>query len=337
MHINNKIKSLYNRIQTEYGIKDIVSIENYKQGFLSDSFIVKSKNNKYFLKNYRQRLQKSLDFTARGTQFFFKNGIPVVLPIKTTNSEYYSKLEETSYALFPFLADINVKSRLNIQDLKTAGKMLGKIHLAGKKCLFSDPGRTTKPMTKNFTVKRIDKVMSVIEKKKSLDKIDRQFLQMIELRKKLIEKYDFNMEKYGLVSDHLIHGDYHRRNISFDNKGNINYVFDLKCLTSSRFYELTRSMRLICFDSPDPFSKENLVKAKYYLSGYNSVYPFTKKELKSGLICHFSEQFHSFWKEEEYYLRNNKTVLELMDGSMKMLEYTSKNLDKVVEKITNLI
>jgi len=337
MHINNENKLLLDFIQKEYSIKDINSIENYKLGFLSDSFIVGSKNDKYFLKKYRSRHKDALDLITKASLYFSKHSIPVIMPIKNSRDEYDFEFQSNKYSLFPFVKDIICKSRLTNHELESAGKMLAKIHLAGKQCSLENSKRTTQSVEKEFTLERINKVVEVLNAKVHKNETDRKFMQMIDLYKMMINKYDFDMEKLGLISDHLTHGDYHLRNISFDESGNVNHIFDLKCLISSRFLELARSISLICFDTTNCFCDNNFEKTKHYLAGYKSVYPLTKKGLRAGLMGYFIKNFHSIWMEEEYYLKNNKTVADLLDRSLYKTKYTSKHFDKIAEKITNLI
>lgn len=268
-------------------------------------------------------------------QFFNKAKIPVIFPIKTRDNNYRFLINSECYVLFPYIKNLRiVQVDLSPKALFSAGEMLAKIHLAGKSDYPVNEDLITKSWSKNKFNSRADYLLSIINKKNRKDKTDKILLEKIKFKVNLVNKNKLDFDDLGLVSDHLIHGDYHLRNFSFDKNNKINYVFDFKSKISPRVLELARSIDLICFDD---YRDKDFKNSGFFLKGYQSIYPLTTNEIKNGLKGNFIKNIHTLWSEEEYYLRNNKSVTKIFISSLTKIKFFSQNSSQIIEKIMETV
>lgn len=326
------MKNLFkNYIQRNYQISEIQSVSDPINGYLSHSYIVKTKRDQYFLKGYCQRVVEKIDFAIQAMQFFSNTKIPVILPIKTRDDNYRFLINGECYILFPYIKNLLVaQENLSPKALFSAGKMLAKIHLAGKSGYPVNKDLITKSWSKDKFNSGADHLLSIINKKPKKGRVDKILIDKIKLKINLVNKNKLGFNDLGLVSDHLIHGDYHNRQFSFDKNDHINYVFDFKSKISPRALELARSTDLICFNN---YRNEDFEKSGIFLKGYQSTYPLTTNEIKNGLQGNFIKNIHTLWSEEEYYLRNNKTVTKIFQKSLEKLKFFSQNSNQIIERI----
>lgn len=326
---------LKNYLKENYQIEGIESISDPINGYLSRSYIVKTKNNQYFLKGYCQRTVKKIDFAIKAMQFFSNAEIPVILPIKTKDNNHGFLINNECYVLFPYIKNLRVvQVNLSPKALSSAGEMLAKIHLAGRSGYPVNKDLITKSWSKDEFNKRANNLLQIIDKKTNKDKTDKISLEKINLEIKLVNKNKLDFNKLGLVSNHLIHGDYHRRQISFDENDNINYVFDFKSKISPRALELARSTDLICFNN---YREESFKNSGMFLKGYQSIYPLTKNEIRNGILGNYIKECHVFWAEEAYYLNNNLMVVKIIKSDFEKLKFLSKNSNQIIERIIKMI
>lgn len=325
---NNQLKNI---ISKNYQLDEIVKIGNFIQGFSNEHTILATKNAKYFLKKHGQKFNERVSYFLEATSFFYKEGIPVIMPIKTKNNKLYFIYHDQYYSLYPYIVNLRTnQNNFSTQALNSSGQMLAKIHLAGKN-YPKGKKKNFRHWNKDEFNKRFTKIMSVFKKKTNQDKFDKLFLEKLSTKYKFVQKNKLFFNDFKLKCDHLTHGDYHQRNIAFDVRKQVKYVFDFKSKLAPRVLELVRSVDLICFKN---YGNIDYRKAKKFLTGYKSVYPIDQEELKQGIIAHHVKNFYQLWSEEEYYLNNNNPVGFLLESSIQRLKYSSQNLSLIIKELT---
>lgn len=324
-------KILKKYLLDNYQLDEVQLISDPIVGYLSRNYVVTTKNKQYFLKGYCQRSLDKIDFATKAMQFFSKSKIPVILPLKTKDGNYRFLINNDCYVLFPFIENLRViQDNLPKKALFSAGEMLAKIHLAGRSGYPVDESLITKSWSKDEFNKRANNLLQIIDKKTNKDQTDKISLEKINLEIKLVNKNKLDFNKLGLISNHLIHGDYHRRQISFDENDNINYVFDFKSKISPRELELARSIDLICFND---YQEESFKNSGIFLKGYQSIYPLTKNEIRNGILGNYIKECYVFWAEEAYYLNNNLMVVKIIKSDLEKLKFFSQNSDQIIDRI----
>lgn len=323
----NKINSIYN-LDGEVKFLSVV-----KKGFLSENYILKNKERKFFLKKYRPFGLDRLKETHRVKKFFNKNGIPVIMPIPSKTGETFFKWANDYFSLFPFVDERQVKvNKINNNELESCAELLAKIHLLSKeKCpkLVNERGLL---WDTKISLEKSKVILDFIKKKKAKAIFDKEIEKYLLYKIKLINKNKINYKDLKLKSDHIIHGDFHEENLFFDKDGNIVGIFDWeKANKYPRVLEIVRAMWFLCFY--DGYSEKRFKRAQIFLRKYNEIYPLNKSELERGLKAWYLNQLHSMWVLDEIYLKNNKRVKVLFKSYVTFLNYQSRNLDKFSEII----
>lgn len=303
----------------KYGL-NLSLVEKVTQGFLSENYILTDGETKYFLKKYRFTDRERIKEMHLAKRYFSDGGIPVIRPIIGKDSQTFFEHEKGFYALFPFVYDRQIAwDELNEKTITSYAKMLARIHLLGSKSTIA-VREVNKPWGSEATLKEIEQILqkiSVMEHKTDFDLLAEKNLL---LKKELIESNQKTYGQFGLLNDHLIHGDYIVPNVFFNEGENVSFVFDWeKTEYSSRFLELFRSLIQCTLFDPD--------RSKWYLDAYLAVYPASKEALENGLDAYCLEQTHSLWIEDEHYLKGNTRADELLDSNSRKISYFASDLE----------
>lgn len=325
----NKINLIYN-LGSEVEFLSIV-----KKGFLSENYILKNKQQKFFLKKYRNFGLTRLKETHKVKKFFSDNEIPVIMPIITKSKKTFFAWNGSYYGLFPFINGRQIDvDKLNKKEMESCAELLAKIHLVSETRCPRVVKERSFGWDKKDSLKRAKYILDLIKNKKLQSVFDKKVSKYLLQKINLIQKNKIKYEDLKLRNDHLIHGDFHEDNIFFDKKGGIMNIFDWdKNNQSPRVLELVRAMWFLCFY--DKYNKSSFQRAQIFLKKYDELYPLDKSELEAGLKAWYLNQLHSMWVVDEIYLKNNKRVEILMNSYINFLNYQSKNLEKFSERVIN--
>lgn len=326
------MNDLLDYMKSVYGIK-LSFCEEITKGTLSNNYIVKDEEKRFFLKKYRYDNAGKIIEIHSSKKYFSEGGIPVIMPIPLLDGMTFFNYEKSFFALFPFVEGIHIEGKdLDDKALISMAKMLGRIHLLGRDSKIKN-SNYLKIEKKEKLYKVIDDILSKIKEINLPSDFDRLALRNIELQRKLLLASTTTIEELHFENDHLIHGDYLDHNIFFNKNEEVQYVFDFeKVGYAPRTIELFRSMfhAIINID----FSESDLRKMKVYLNAYSSIYPIQKDEIRRGLKLCLLKYIHGFWIAKEHYLCNNNRMDKLLPEHHFKIEYLSNNFDKIMDFLT---
>jgi homoserine kinase type II len=330
----NTISEVLEKIRKTYSFADKVEfLENVNSGYLSQNFILKNNDNKFFLKQYRfDNIQKVN--TVHQVKFFFANGnIPIILPIKNDLDEYVFEHKNMIYSLFPYVdGKIIERSKLSAKAFESSGKMLAKIHSLSRNDFPKILQNHTKGWKKKDFLSDTQTLIDKIESIKLKTDFDKLALDTIRYKNTLVSNNYLKYEELDLQNNHIIHGDYHEQNIFYDKNSEVKFIFDIeKTEIAPRVLEIARSMDLMCFSGN--YELKNFKNANIYLTAYNKIYPTNHNELKRGIMAYYLKKAHSLWIEKEHYLKNNSRVDCFLQGELSMLKYYAQNIETFFEKL----
>lgn len=322
---------LISEINAMYGLS-LSSPEKVERGFLTENHVLVSGDSKYFLKKYSYSKEEKIKEIHLAKEFFASNGIPVILPIQNKSNLTYFLFEGVYFALFPFVPGRHIdKKELSDTAIKSLGKTLAKIHLAGRDTSLNIQSRFSSWDKDQFIKKAVD-LIAIIEQGNTGSEFDNIALKNLKMKKELIESNSISFESLKLQNDHLIHGDYHEQNVFFAENDEVSNVFDLEKVTyAPRTFEVVRSLMFIFWGND--FTQENIEKGKRYLQAYNEMYPISIEELKAGLRLNYLRQLHGFWVETEHYLKQNYRVDQFLQSGYESIKYLSENIDRLEEEV----
>lgn len=308
-----------------------------KEGYLSQNYILKSDNNRFFLKQYANYTEQQIDEIHHVKKYFAEEGIPIILPIETVSGKTYFTLEDKVYALFPFIHAKTVDRRsLTKKSLQSLAHMLARMHLLSKDGYPEIINQYQKFWDSEDFHVTSDTILSKLEHIEQKNDFDRLAIKTLNLKIRLVKNNKVTPEDLSIQNNHLVHGDYHEKNVFFDDSQNVEYVFDLeKAAVGLRLFEVIRSMDLICLNGD--FSEENIRKAQIYLKDYNDKYSISRDELHKGINFYYIKKAHSLWVEKEHYINDNMRVDCFLEKEYSMLRYYSKHWIELAIKLSEVL
>lgn len=316
-------------IKDHYGL-DLQVVEKVTRGFLSENHILATRNGetKYFLKRYRFDTEEKIAEIHIAKKYFTEKGIPIILPIPQHNNTTYVNVDGAYFAIFPYVDGRHIdRDDLSPTAIISLGETLGAIHLAGKDAAIPITGKF-EGWNKEKLLARNTELQTIIRTKSELGAFDENALKDLELRRNIIENNTKTFEDFYLLSDHLIHGDYHGDNVFFDTADHVSFVFDLeKSIYAPRTFELFRSMTfLFC---KNEFSDIGIANARLYVQSYLRIYLASREELRAGLQVFFLRFVHGFWVQNEHYLKGNTRVDQFLVQDYHRVQYLATHLDEL--------
>jgi Ser/Thr protein kinase RdoA (MazF antagonist) len=321
-------------IQKYSQIDKITLTKEIKEGYLSNNHILNTKKTKYFLKQYREvYTEEAVSDVHKVINFFFAQNIPVVSPIKNINGESYFIFNSRIYTLFPFIeASIGDRKNISQRSIKSLARTLAKIHLLSSDGIPFEINSQQGSINREDFLKTYSKIKKAIKSKNTKDDFDKMALQALELKKSLADKNVKKVKNLSVINDHLIHGDYHEKNVFLDSNGNVKYVFDWeKTEIGNRLHELIRSMDFVCLNGQ--YKQENIEKARVYIQSYKELYPFNKEAFLNSIEAYYLKNAHSLWIEKTHYLENSNRVDCFLENQLALLQYYPENIKHLVEKL----
>jgi len=324
--VEEKVLELYK------DLREIVESKKVTEGYLSNNRIISNKKQKFFLKQYHPEytIEKVNDI-FKVSEFFSSKNLPIIMPIKNNLKQLYFQIDSDIYALFLFVESNTVdRHHIKKENIISLAETLAKIHLLSSKGIPIQIDRYQNIANKEKFLNNYGKIMNVLKSKSELDEFDRLVLKHIEHKKVLVEKsLDEDNQSISIYFNHLLHGDYHEKNMFFDKLGNVEYIFDLDSTKiGNRLSELIRSMDYICFDT---YNEKNLEKVKLYINTYKKIYPFDKKDFENSLREYYIKRAHSLWIETTHYLENSTRVDHFLDYEIGALDFLPKNFEKFIK------
>ena len=316
----------YFLIEQYVAINDIANLEEVKEGYLSQNYIVHTDKDKYFLKQYRDvYTEEEIKDVHKVGEIFYEHNIPIILPIKNSLNQTYFIFNNKKYSLFPFIEGIKAdRENITLDAISSIAHTLAKIHLIsinGSPIEISHKDSFIN--TENFFngSAKIFNILNAIEDKTEFDKLA---LKTMELKRYLLKQNEELIKSFKEVKDDLLHGDYHDKNIFLDNNQGVKYVFDLeKTKLGDRLQELIRSMDYIFLNGN--YSKEHIENAKRYVHTYYDIYPFDKEALINTLKGYWLKKATSLWIFNTHYIEKSNRIDCFLENELALLEYFPKN------------
>ncbi len=325
-------KELLELIQERYALgHSIDSYERITDGYLSRNFRLVTGNGQLFLKEYRYTDRARVTGVHQAKFFFAERDIPIITPLAQRDRETILSFDQRFYSVFPFVVGrIIPRVTRSLNAYRSSGEMLGRIHFAGRKGFeqVAVPQQDAwNPVEFLDEAQRIEAIVRAIPEPSEFDLLT---LEGLTLKRELARKTPTQPDQLKIKNDHLIHGDYHSRNIFYNDQDEVSHVFDLeKACIAPRSFELARSMDFVCFSHV--FEPENFTNGAAFLEGYTSVYSISVSEFREGLLKYYHKRMHSLWHEREHYLLGTTRVDGMYKNELTMLRWYSEHFEHFLE------
>lgn len=331
--MNNLQKNEFEFLKKNYDIDHIERVQKVNKGFLSNNVFIYTKKDKFFLKQNRSEVVYMLHEIEKAEDFFAQGGFPVLLPIPTKKGKKHVEYNKNYYTLYPFIKEKIIEvGHLTKEHLYNLGKFLAQMHQYSidHQIEYQDTPGYKDDWDKNKTISKLNEILDIVKEKS--DKNSEIYKKSIDFKKKYIKSNTTTFDKLKIEDFFLVHGDFHSNNIFFNKRKEIVSVFDFeKTKVASIAVEFARAAFLVCFNHS--YSANNFRRFAYFWNGYNCERQMTKSFLKKGFIVVVNKLFHSYWFEQEKFIKSNNRLDELYKENYKSLKYFSAHEKDFYKKI----
>ncbi|MDX9739508.1 MAG: phosphotransferase [Candidatus Dojkabacteria bacterium] len=327
--------NLQSKISNLYPItKDIRLVESVKEGYLSQNYILYTSKQKFFLKQYSPKHTLDALKDVHKVKFFFNNGgIPVILPYSNINGETITEENGQYYTIFPFVeGKILTREDISKGVVGSYGNLLAKVHTLSSKGIPFEIESTKGIWNSEKFLSNSMTILKIIEDIKTKNEFDYLAIRVLNKKIDIVKSNRLLPEELELKNDHLLHGDFHEKNVFLNIDGSVKYLFDWeKTCIGPRVFELVRAIDFICLDGE--YEEENIECARSFLRAYNDVYPVQKEDFYKGVTSYYIKKAHSLWIETDHYINNSQRVDIFLEREYLMLDYYKENYGALVDKV----
>jgi Ser/Thr protein kinase RdoA (MazF antagonist) len=325
-------KLLKHIIKSYSPIEDILSAQEVKEGYLSQNYILKTNQEKYFFKQYRDKYtEEGIKDINRVSNFFSQNNIPVILPLPTTENKGYFIFNHRIYSVFPFVNGVKIdRKNIDNKSIKSLAKTLANIHLLSLNGLPIQIRACNGVTDTTAFLKDSPKILKILNSINEKSPFDKLALELLSLKHSIVKNNVEKIKALHVKTDHLLHGDYHEKNVFLDTKGDVKHIFDLeKTELGDRLHEVIRSMDFICLN--EGYDDGGVEKARIYLQTYNKIYPIKKRDFLHALERYYFIKANSLWIERTNYLEGSNRVDCFLQNQLDSLRFFPENFDVLMK------
>tara|TARA_E500000178_G_scaffold52718_3_gene48628 strand:- start:11527 stop:12495 length:969 start_codon:yes stop_codon:yes gene_type:complete len=257
-----------NFINKNYELEDILSITEISEGVENTNYILETRNNKYILTLYEDRVSVSdLPFFIDLMVYLDNRNIVCPKPISMKSGKYIKVLNDRHAAIFSFLSGKSTQKITN-KNCFLVGQTLANLHEQTSEIKITRHNQLSQ--------KHLPKLFDSIK--------NESFKIRKSLKSEIKDELNYLNTNWptGLPSG-IIHGDLFPDNIFF-NGDEVSGVIDFYFACNDLYvFDIGISINAWCFEQDNSF---NITKAKYLLRGYNSIKELTSQEIASlPIMC----------------------------------------------------
>lgn len=266
-----------------------------EKGLLNQNGIVREGSRTFLLKVYRPDMtQTHLHDVHAVMRVMLQNGVPV------THEEREASVQGAHVVLYAYLPGMNpgLYPR-SLGRVHAMGDMLGRIHsilLQHQQQLAVDPlmeWRNLKSPEDELSALAL--LMEDVRRKKPAH--TDELLSILDEHRSWIESHAWDIARFASLPAQLCHGDYHTKNILFQN-ATLTGVLDWeKYGWGTQVSEVMRSIVFNCRRSP---SALHWSAVKAYVQAYRQHKTFSQEEARLAFPFVFQKMLFGTWAEKQY-------------------------------------
>jgi len=333
------MSNLIKKIQYLYGLENI-TLNRLNEGYVGENHTLHSSRDKYFFKQLLAR--SSFDETrikeiCSVYDLMKSHNLTIETPILNNSGFAYSFIEDNFCMLFKMVEGVKFENLEpgNINNaFKSSAESLAKIHKVGSRLPLLDIKKSSERHIKDNFLRKLNEIEEIICSKTKLEEIDELSLDLIKWKRLL-----FNKGLSIIPEDKktmIIHGDYHRENLLFDQDGSVKRIFDWdNSVISSNSWEVVYAMMKVCFyDSFDNYQSQI---AGDFLINYSNIFPFSKQDLRDGFNYWSTSECLFLWSLRSHYLNNDNKSDRFITNSAAKLKFLNENLEDILSELNKFL
>lgn len=308
---------LLDKISKAYNLPRLSFLREPEKGISTKNIIASAEGGgEYFIKRYKKADLDKIENSENSAKFISENSdISVVLPLKNNKGELHIRIDGQQYCVFSYIPNTETRPNYEVERIvyiKNLGEMLGKIHAVSQKVSIPKTIKPISSWTLDDSIEsmaKYEKILELIKNKSDLDEYDKKAIEFINLKTSLLKKNEFSKREKQPIA--VCHGDYHGRNILFDDQWKIIGVCDWDMSGIGNPYgELIRSLSMCIvrrdFDNLEDKKNETKVFLDSYISKCG--FEFDISELEYAIEAWYEKLLTLEWPlSDHYYFGHSKT------------------------------
>jgi Ser/Thr protein kinase RdoA (MazF antagonist) len=156
------------------------------------------------------------------------------------------------------------------------------------------------------------------------DPFDQHALTSFAFRRTLLAAGVPSPQAFAYLPAHLLHGDYHERNVFFDDGGRLNAVIDWELAgVGPRAWEIVRTLD-VALDAPGDLTA-GAPRLRAFLHAYTQHVPLTEAECRAMPELYWAARVHSLWVYEEHYRKGGARTDALAMQDLETLQWWTRH------------
>lgn len=274
-------------------------------GVLNRSFVIDAVSGRYVLRGYHYTERGPIEHEHDLIAFAHQRGVPTLIPIALPSGAMLAVCDGLYYALFPFAAGMQrVRGTLDCADAAAMGRCLGHMHLVLGNFPHERARQLRLDMANAATFAMMDRIQQAIDAQATYGNDEANTIAIMQGMRKYIERTPAPFEALDALPRQILHGDYHERNVFFE-QGEVSAVIDWEqALFAPRGWEIMRTL-LFVWDLA-------LAESVAFLDAYQRVCPLPCAELDLAARWFAWSRGHNLWVYQAVYLEGNDRARQLI-------------------------
>lgn len=333
-------QDILDKIANNYSLGGFIFLKRNENGISGENAIVENENKTlFFIKNYKKN-DADIRTAAEHVEILVKERsvVPVILPIENINKTRHIVLDGEMYAIFPYIQNEEYQPKTTeeknklIEDL---GSVLGQIHATPMSASAPQLRKTLgyELKSKDQNIKQLQEIQKLIEDKPVRDDYDVKALSLILLKISLAENI---IPKEDTVNETIVHGDFHRGNILFSEKGEIIGVCDWdNSGRANPYLEFIRSFNMCVIRRHFDTYQNNQEATKAFLRGYikSCGFSFQVKELENAIQTWLDCLILNNWPMSDHYFLNKTKGDDSIDSERSKIVFLKEQKSELLGHI----
>jgi homoserine kinase type II len=303
-----------------FGLGSALRVDVVAGGLLNQNLVAVTARGGFFLKGYRYPDPAPIAREHRLIRHAFHSGIPAHPPLAAPDGATYLRVGGRFWAVYPLIkGEQPSPGQMTAKHAAEMGRVLAHIHvaLAGLTALEIADYPAKPRWDSTAASAEMAEYEAEIAKRPALDPFDQHALSSFAYRRTLMAGGIQGPEAFDTLPAHLLHGDYHERNLIFDQHGRITSVLDWELAkVGPRAWEIIRTLDYALPLATDLESGGPLQRA--FLHAYAAVAPLAEEECVAMPELYWAMQVHTLWPYEEHYrkgsARTDKATMQDLDS-----------------------
>ena len=284
----------------------IQSITTPQTGTINTLRILTTDTGTFVLRMYKHQRHNRLDREHRVVLWVHEQGIPAVVPLRTTEGATFIEHEGHFVTLLPHIADSQIpRQALQPTHIEAMACFLARLHNALERCPLSDIPEVQFEIDRTAILSGINRFETIVRSIDAPQPTDHHALQRLKTRRAwLQDRATEDVSSLHSLPFQIVHGDYQEANIFFrDNTVSAIIDWD-KIYRAPDVWEIIRT-----FDLMLGFQDEACIS---FLKAYRKERPLSVDHLDIAAHCYGLMRAYDLWLFEEIYDNGNDRVRQFV-------------------------